>query len=80
MHEWGIAQNIMGKIAAAAREHGLICVKQAKITLGRKLGIGKDEFLFCLKHSIEDKRLQTCEFIIEEDDSSLACLECVDGE
>lgn len=80
MHEWGIANSIIKKIAAAAKENGLGKVKSARLNLGKKLGIGKEEFLYCLNTIIKNNPLEGCEFIVNEDNSSLVSLEFIEGD
>lgn len=79
MHEWGIAQGIIDKIKTAARDNSIEKVSRAQIKLGRKLGISRDEFLFCLKSvSQKDELLEGCDFRVEEIDSKLASLEAIE--
>lgn len=80
MHEWGIAYNLIEKIVDAAKKNDLSEVKRVNISLGKRLGITKEEFLFCLTTIAKDDPVKKCEFVIEENDSGLAGLESIEGE
>lgn len=79
MHEWGIAQSIIEKIVAAAKENNLTTVSEAGVILGKHLGITKEEFLNCLQISAKEKHLENISFKLKEDDSHLASIEYVEG-
>lgn len=80
MHEWGIAQAIVDRITAVVKENRLTRVKLVKLNLGKKLGIAKEELLFCIKTISNNKLLAECDFAINEDDSAAAGLEYIEGD
>jgi len=81
MHEWGIASSILEKIVNAAKKNCLGAVTRVEIRLGRGLGIGKEEFLFCLKTITRDEEsFKRCTFDIEMVDSNLASIESIESD
>ena len=75
MHEWALADSIVGDLLNVSANRGG-CIKQVIVTVGELIQLDHEILRFALEQVSKDTRLEKVEYEIVEQKASFSCNNC----